>query len=104
MIVLGVSHLNIRSVLSINNFDLMFAESLPGKPLPVLTTFVMEYSTPLAWLACAVSACAFASLFLPRLTVAFYVLGGAAVAAFAEMTVLQEGLLAPLRMILSGIR
>jgi len=101
--VLGFSYLAIRSSLSIASFEAMFKDMLGGKPLPALTTLVLELRWLFVAVALLVPALAIGCLFLRRVVWSLYLLGGLALVPLAETCVLYQALSAPLLQIVAAL-
>jgi hypothetical protein len=102
-IVLCLSYLNVWSALSISKFGQVFADMLGGKPLPAITTFVVQSPTLFLLLSLAIPIAAIATLFARGVVRPFYVLGVLALSSIAFLVVLFHALSAPLGQIISGM-
>ena len=95
-ILLGLSYFSLRSSLSIGNFESIFRDMLEGRPLPVLTRFVLGARPFFVAAAFLVPLAAIATLFLRRLAMSFYIIGALAFITVVQVVVLYEGLTAPM--------
>ncbi|MGF1656768.1 MAG: hypothetical protein ACFCU3_07300 [Verrucomicrobiales bacterium] len=102
-LVVGLSYLSIRSSLTIESSSVIFADMLGGRPLPALTTFLINYQSLLVFVSCAIPIGAIALVFVRRLTTAFYAMGVLTLAAFFLTVFIWHGLTAPLVAIITGM-
>ena len=103
-ILLGLSYLNVRSSLSIPAFDQLFHDMMNGKPLPVLTKFVISASFLLNVLNLLIPLVIIGTLFSHRFIACFYLLGVLALVIMAELLLLFYALSGPLFQIVTGLQ
>lgn len=94
-IVLGLSYFGIRASLSIENFHQIFTDMIGGKPLPPLTTFVINARPGFMFVSFIVPLVAFGMLFVRNLVISIYVIGVLALVTLIQFIVLYHALSAP---------
>jgi hypothetical protein len=102
-IVLGLSYLSIRGSLSIGSFAMIFTDMLNGRPLPVLTRFVIAAGPLFVAVSFLVPVAAVATLFLRGVVRSFYVIGTLGFITIVQFIMLYHGLSAPLGQIISAM-
>lgn len=95
-VVLGMSYPNIRCALGIYRFELIFRDMLGGKPLPVITTFVIQAQPVLLGLSILIPLAAIILIFAGRLSRSIYVCGGLILAVFFQLFFTWQALSEPL--------
>ena len=95
-VVLGMSYPNIRCALGIYRFELIFRDMLGGKPLPAITTFVLQAQPVLLGLSILIPLAAIILIFAGRLSRSIYVSGGLILAVFFQLFFTWQALSEPL--------
>lgn len=102
-IVLGLSYFSFRASFSIENFGLIFKDLLGGKPLPVLTQFILSAAPVFVAVSILVPIVAAGSLFLRSVIGSFYLIGALAIVTLVQFITLYHGLSAPLAQIITAM-
>ena len=96
MFLLVLSYFALRLSLSMGSFKQIFADMLEGKPLPAVSSFVLQARFLLVALSASIPIAAISTLFWSNLRNSFLLLGWAALTALLLIVLLCEGLTAPL--------
>ena len=102
-IVVGLSYLSLRSSLAIQDFSLIFADMLGGRPLPALTAFVIGARPLFVTVSILVPVVAIATLFLRGVVGSFYIIGVLGFVTIAQFITLYHSLSAPLTQIIRAM-
>ncbi len=94
-IVFGLSCLGLRISQSINDFARFYQDMLGGKPLPLVTEYVLSSQSLFIAVSLIIATIAMATLFFRRVVVSLYVLGGLGFVAAAESVLLHATLTLP---------
>ncbi len=95
-VVLGLSSVAIVLCMSISDFEGIFKDMLNGKPLPLVTQFLLMGRPFLVAASFLVPVGATATLLSRRVVLSLYILGVLGFVAIAESAFLYAGLFAPL--------
>jgi hypothetical protein len=102
-IVLGVSYPNIRLALGIGAFRVIFQDMLGNKPLPAITTLVLQAQPFLIGLSVVIPLVAVALIFVGRLTHSIYVSGVLVLAVLFQLFFTWQAISAPLFKIIQSM-
>ena len=95
-VVLGMSYPNIRCALGIYRFELIFRDMLGGKPLPAVTTLVLQLQPFLLGLSILIPLAAIILVFAGGLARSVYISGALILAVFFQLFFTWQALSAPL--------
>lgn len=102
-IVVGLSYPTIRSTLAIDSFMRIYMDMLNGRPLPALTTLMIQFRWVLNLISFLVPVAAMATLLDRQLPRSFYVLGAIGFIAILQAVVLYTALFAPFSAIMRAM-
>lgn len=102
-IVLTISFFSVRTSLSIGSFLAIFKDMLSGRPLPVLTVFIIDFKEWIILFSLLLPLCVIGTLFLRNLARSFYILGVLALVTIIEFVLLSYGLCAPLFQVMKNL-
>jgi hypothetical protein len=95
-IVFCLSYFGLSSSLAIGNFEQIFHDMLGGKPLPVVTQWLLHLRLLILLVSVLVPITALATLFLSNIARAVTILGWLVIISFVDCLSIYQGLAAPL--------
>jgi len=103
-IVFVLSCFSVNSSLYIGNFHAIFRDMFTGKPLPLLTEFMLGAEQWIILFSILLPLGVIGTLFLRNLARSFYILGALALVTIVEMAVLSYGLWLPFVEIIKNLQ
>ena len=103
VLILGLSALAVHSAMRIHWFEALFSDMMAGKPLPLITRFVLQYQLAVQIVVITIPVCALLTLLDRKLARAFYVLGVLVAVVLVGTAMLHLALLVPLQEVVVGM-
>jgi len=95
---------NVGDTFSISHFRQIFQDALPGKPLPLLTNFLLEFQTLVTCLAVLWPALGLLSVFIfKKVSTTIIVITGLLIVVILQLALTWLGLFMPMVSLLNGI-
>ena len=92
----SISYFSIRTSLTIPAFRAIFSDMLNGKPLPLITEWVLSTAPMFAAFSIVVPIVAIATLFSRNFVRSFYILGGLAIFSVIQFVIVYQAMSLPL--------
>lgn len=99
-----LSYFNVRLAFHISDFQTIFSDMLGGKPLPLITDFLLRAKPILIGSSISLAVAAIATILLVRSHKhALFAVAGIMAAIFLQLVLTWTGLFAPLQSIITGL-
>lgn len=103
IIVLAICYFNLRTTMNIGRFSSIFRDMLGTKPLPALTTLILQSHTLLLLLSILLPAIVVVTMASRKVTRSFYILGIVGLITIVQLSVTTQGLMGPFAQIIAGL-